>query len=289
MILKYSKIFSILILLANPDAHASKVISDEDLLNISIESIERRKNASNEQTMVTAMRDGMVGLTDSQRTRSLALWLFHVEATDPQWRMRPETGDAVRIILLKDPSLIIDASEVKKILASEVDPRKFYLLFSIAGPVMSAHKVDLIPDISHMLSSSQPLALMNGEYYHDSLTNASYFTYNMIVKNLSLLGSEFQEPDQTLSYESRIRILAQWLKEKWPGCEGIEIPSQFSDDRPRKTLGENDKTPSRTTDGRGKETPQGAGPQNIENRLPWIIAGCLLVGVIALLFNRFKG
>ena len=202
-------------------------LNDEELLEIAKSAFAEKFSVKNQKLGIEGIRRALEPLDDAQKTRAMMLRIFDLDARDGG-RMRPNPSSSVTNHLLLDPSLIEDPTELKRMLAEERDPRRFYILSALASHFMSSKKIDFVKEISPMLFRKEPLAKMHGEYYVHSLTNSAYFSYDLIVKNLKLVSADFIPPAESLPYEERIPILIEWLRENWPGCEnlGADVPTR---------------------------------------------------------------
>jgi len=162
----------------------------------------------------------MAHLTDAEKTRAMALRIFDLDAKD-NGRMRFNAPSSIQHVLMDDPSLISDPAELKKMIASETNPRKFFILASMADHFMNTQKADFVAEMAPMLFRHEPVAKMVGEYYLESLTNASFFSYGMIIQNLKILNADFIPAEEKLPYPDKISILVKWLKANYPGCENL--------------------------------------------------------------------
>ncbi len=203
-------------------------LTEAQLGEIGRTAFERRKEARGDAARIQTMRDALGDLNDVEKTQVLAFYIFSRDAKDG--RMRAGYGAPAGDVLMDDPSLITDPSELKRMLGAENDVRKFHLLSSMSEQIADAHKVDFIPEYSRMLFRHEPMAKMGGEYIFENLTNASFFAYDGIVNNLKTLGAGFPPPDQELPYEERIPILVKWLKANWPGCDNLGMPESKNKD-----------------------------------------------------------
>ena len=199
-------------------------ISDVQLLKTVNLALELRNTEVGDFNRSKAFRDAMSQFSDAERTRAIALKLFNLDELDGSWR--PGFGSFGGDLLRADPSLIKDSSELKSMIGSEMNSRRFYLLYAMAGTFVHAKNEDFIPESAHMLFRNEPLAKTNidSEYYNQSLTNASFFAYEVILRNLEALAADFTPSDKKLPYSEKIPILAKWLKANWPGCEDLEAP-----------------------------------------------------------------
>lgn len=265
--------------------------TDDDLLEIIKEGFEEKANAGgrpDKREALLAFRRPFVGLSDAQKIKSLLLFLYDIDKNDSKWSMSSQITMGTSSILIDDPDFIKDWTTLRKMLRTERDSRKFYLLSKLAPRTNAAEQHDFVAERTHMLFADGRVAKDEGEYTRPYAHDVSAYAYKAIVGNLKALGAGFEPPAKNLPHKEQAVILAKWLKGNWPGCENIEIPRHFLGEgsRPRKALIENQQSsPSRIKE-REKKTPQDAKPQNKESRLPWIIAGVLLVGIFALLLKR---
>ncbi len=218
------KLFNVLILLgflSSLHCHG-EVYSDKTLLEIAQHAFDKRKAVKNEKLGIEAIREGMANLSDAERTRAMALRIFDLDDKD-QGRMRYNTTSSVERVLKDDPSLITDPSELKKMIVNEKDARKLFVLVSMANQLMESQKSDFVLEVAPMLFRHEPLARMSvdSEYYFENLSDASFFAYGSVIRNLKILNANFIPPDNNLPYPDKILILVKWLKENYPDCEQL--------------------------------------------------------------------
>ena len=205
--------------------------------------------------------------------------------------MRSSNSMVAAYALGQDKQLISDWSTLREMLREEKKPRKFYLLSGLIPWSRGDERHDFVFEFTHMLFADGRVSKDEGEYTKSYAHDISFYAYKAIVNSLSALGADFEPPAKNLPHEEQAVILAKWLKENWPSCENIEIPRRLlgEESRPRKSLTDKPKPSPSWIKGREKETPQEAKLQNEESRLPWIISGVLLLGILALLLKTFKG
>lgn len=218
------KLFNVLILLGSLSSllcHAESY-SDKTLLEIAQHAFDKRKAVKNEKLGIKAIREGMANLSDAERTRAMALRIFNLDDKD-QGRMRYNTTSSVERVLKDDPSLIADPSELKRMIANEKDARKLFVLVSMAHQLMESQKSDFVLEMAPMLFRHEPLARMSvdSEYYFENLSDASFFAYGSVIRNLKILNADFIPPNEKLPYPDKILILVKWLKGNYPGCEQL--------------------------------------------------------------------
>ena len=200
--------------------------TDEELTQIGTDALKiRRKVHPNKR--VTTFRKALEGLKDSEKIRAMALSLLDKEK-NAKLPMSTQLGGSYVYVLGQDRELISDYSELRKMLKSETDPRKFYLV-SVLIPWYIDKKHDYVASFSHMLFSSGPVTENVSEYARDYSGDVTYYAYISIVGNLKLLEADFTPPDKKIPHKERVLILAKWLKENWKGCEELKIPETSSD------------------------------------------------------------
>lgn len=219
-----TKLFNLLIYLtffSSLPCHAEGY-SDNKLLEIAQHTFDKRRAVKNQKLGIEAIREGMANLSDTERTRAMALRIFDLDDKD-QGRMRYNAPSSVEHVLNNDPDLIKDSSELKSMIRNEPNARKFYILVSMADQLMDSQKSDFVVEMAPMLFRHEPLARMSvdSEYYFKNLSDASFFSYEMITRNLKILNAEFSPPDEQLPYPVKISILVKWLKENYRGCENL--------------------------------------------------------------------
>ena len=201
--------------------------TDEELAQIGTNALEiRRKVHPNKR--VTTFRKALEGLKDSEKIRALALSLLDKEK-NAKLPMSTQLGGSYVYVLGQDRELISDYSELRKMLKSETDSRKFFLLSILIPWSTKDKKYDFVADCAHMLFGSGPVTENVSEYAKDYSGDVTYYAYISIVGNLKLLEADFTPPDKKIPHKERVLILAKWLKENWKGCEELKIPETSSD------------------------------------------------------------
>ncbi len=205
-------------------------LSDAELADICGEALRTANSRGGSERRVEGFANGLDGLTDAQKIRAFAFWAFTIDEM-PARHMRWETtSDLVYFQVLK-PDIIQDWREMRKLLKNEQDPRKFFLLCSMTGPTMEAD--GLIPEKFHMLFAEGRVVKDAGERTPPWAHSVAAYTYRHIVGMISKREGAFERPPDSLPLEERVMILANWLKEHWPGCADLEIPDE---ERTRQTF-----------------------------------------------------
>ena len=200
---------------------------DEDLIKFANLAYDLRRAAKRQDTAIQAVRDAMAQLSDAEKTRALALRIFEVEKRDGKMRFtRPfEVSD----VMLADPTLIKDPTELKAMIRQETDPRKFFLLAAMANQLVAHQKADFIPAFHHMLFIHGAYGRVEGEYYYSHYWDVSLYAYDSIIAYLKILNADYPYSPQDKVTPEKILELAKWLKAHWPGCEDLEIPQAALD------------------------------------------------------------
>ena len=218
MDLKLFKLFSA-ILLTSSTLCLSDSISDQQLIELAKQSFKKFKAARTEPECKKAIFDTMGQLNDSEKTRAIALRMFEFDKNDG--RLQYDAASVVMYIFRYDPLFITDSSPLKELMMRETDARRFYLLSSIANQLMDTQKSDFVVETAPMLFRHESLAKMVGEYHFENLSDASYNSYQIIIKNLKILNADFIPADEKLPYPDKISILVKWLKANYPRCENL--------------------------------------------------------------------
>lgn len=206
-----------------------------DRLDISIRELETKRLRMGSLSECPPLPSpNLEGLTDAERTRGMLLWI----------KRRPERdqhhGTALAgALILNNPALIKDTTELRKILSTTDDLNSFYLV-SRMSEYFSTRDENFITEKSRMLFRHGRVAqqgLVDG--YSDVLYDVSAFTYESISEYLTYYKFPFDErtmmPHQgMIPTDQKIEILVKWLRENWPGCEKLgleESPARPVDDK----------------------------------------------------------
>lgn len=282
--------FNIAVLFCVTSIISAEEYTDDQLLGIGREAIRQRAEAKGSEREKEAFRKALQGLSDSQKIRAIAYRVLDSD-NNPKYAMKSSNSMVAAYALGQDRQLISDWSTLREMLREEKKPRKFYLLSGLTPWSRGDERHDFVFEFTHMLFADGRVSKDEGEYTKSYAHDISFYAYEAIVNSLSVLGADFGPPAKNLSHEEQALILAKWLKENWPRCENIKIPSRLSGEkpRPRKALVKKQQpSPSRIKE-REQKKSQDAKAQHEETPLPWIIAGVLLVGILLLLLKTFKG
>lgn len=201
--------------------------TNEDLVEIANKAFLARNNAgglTNKEEAVKAFSNEFQDLEDAQRLKALVLYLYDIDKSDSRWSMSSSIFMGVAYALSDDPKFVSNWSSLRSMLASEKNPRKFFLLSRIASMAKSPDN-DFVAERTHMLFADGRVAKEEGEYTKAYAHDVSLYAYSAIVANLKALDAEFAPPPRTLPHEEQALILAKWLKEHWPGCGDLVMPT----------------------------------------------------------------
>jgi hypothetical protein len=272
----HSKIAALFFAVVSSTATGAE-LSDAELADICGEALRTANSRGGSERRAEGFANGLDGLTDAQKIRALAFWAFTIDEI-PVRHMRWETtADLVYFQALK-PDIIQDWREMRKLLKNEQDPRKFFLLCSMTGPTMEAD--GLIPEKFHMLFAEGRVVKDAGERTPPWAHSVAAYTYSHIVGMLSKRGAAFERPLDSVPLEERVFILANWLKEHWPGCAELEIPDE---ERMRHALPgqpHSERAPKAIPPAREKPGPDQQSGMQISERIA--LAGALLLLVVAI-------
>jgi hypothetical protein len=200
------------------------------------------------------------------------------KGTDRVW-MPGFAGD----LLKNDPNAIKDSSELRKLLATEDDPSRFFLLSKFSTSFIIRGE-NFIPEESRMLFRHGRVAEQtNNTTYSKVLGDVSAYTYESIVNTLGFLHAPFDEATMLpnggqIPYPEKIQILAKWLRENWPGCENLgnaETLSVESVHEPKRHV-ESETRPKKPLP---LQTNEEAANQPVAIKLWWL---AITVGIIVL-------
>ena len=189
------------------------------------------------------------------------------------------------MVIAENPDLISDPSALKRMLAAENDPRKFFLMERLAMSLLRHHKTDFVPELSRMLFRDEICAV--AEYDAMKLpTSIGWQTYQAIVYNLQELGAGFRIPPRQpyIPERERQRMLAAWLRENWPGCENLGVADKSGPSAPNPENRLRSRPSARGTPSGAPDPPAAPGAG-----LPaWILAASSLLVLAAALVAWLK-
>jgi hypothetical protein len=284
-------IFSLCFILFFYQAIQARDYSENELLEIGKSAIDKRASAKGSEEEKAAFRNAFNGLSDAQKIRAIS---YRVLASDddPRYSMRSSNSSVAAYALGQDKELISDWSELRKMLIETRDPRKFFLIAGIIPWSNDEHKHDFVYELTHMLFADGRVSKDEGEYTKSYADDVSEYAYSAIVGKLRSLKADFEPPAKDLPHDEQTLVLAKWLKEKWPGCENLEIPGQQAPEGKR---------PDRTNQGAKILTPPTAitskervpvAPETEQavkkSHWPWLIGGVIFFAMLFLLIRVVK-
>lgn len=283
------KILMVLIFASSP--YCADGRTDEELVKIAYQTYEALR-AETEQIRISAVRNSLEHLSDAERTRALALVTYDIAAKKFGGRIMNNAPSSVKIMLEDDPELISDPTELKRMIAAETDPKKFFILVSMANQLIISHKSDFVVEMTPMLFRHEPPTSTDpdSEYYTPGLSDVSFLAYGMITKNLKALNADFTPPDEKLPYEERIPVLVKWLKSNWPGCANLGENTAVAREMPEAKSEEGTSRPNK----RPTSQPETSSSRSSGTNNPWwkipAVAGVLLLicGLWFLVTSRRK-
>ncbi len=200
----------------------------EQLVDITKEAFhdanQNYQNYSREENFARAFDDLFKGIGAEKRTIALAHYLYDIDATNPRWAMSAMITMGTIDLLAAAPEFIDDWSYLREMLATEKNPRRFYLLSKLATMAQPPDN-DFVAERTHMLFADGRVAKEEGEYTKAYAHDVSVYAYSAIVANLKALDAEFEPPPENLPHEEQALVLAKWLKENWPGCGDLVMPT----------------------------------------------------------------
>ena len=260
--------------------------ADSELHDRVAQALEKRRAIKNlfSEEYKTFLRRELKGLSDEEKSKGLALWLFSRKG------MHPHTPNMLIRALYDDPHLIQDSRPLRKLIQTEKDPRRFYLLVRLSISFRHRGKEDFIPEMTGMLFRDGKVADIISHYEKPYYLDVSKYTYAVIVGSLRAKGANFEPPHRNLPHEEQVAILAKWLKENWPGCENLEIPAQplGKGERLTKVLEGRRKTPSPKRAVKLPNDPKAVKDEPKESCLPLIISGLFLIGILFFILKAWR-
>lgn len=191
-----------------------------DRVDIAITELGQKTLINNPQEVPPVASRYLSGYTDAERIRGIAAWM---NRNNSKYRVTApsDAGD----LILNDPDAIEDFSELRKLIATEEDPERFFLLCLFLGYVPDGETY--VPEMSRMLFRHGRVSPQdNHTPYANVLGDVGAFTYERIVHLLKSQHAEFDESTMLpnggdCTWNEKIKTLARWLKKNWPGCESL--------------------------------------------------------------------
>lgn len=222
--MKIYSLLSVICFSALISAKADSVKLMQEILNDNLDVIARDYSTTREGSI-----PGMEEMSEAVRFNIILDYLV-ASSGNPPFR-HSLVGPLLDIF----PESIRDDNELRMRLASEKNARTFHIMrVNMANHFSKHYGSTFIPEMAHMLLRSEPVSELLGEASRDPMfRDVSVGTYHSIIGYLKMQEASYEEPPDDLPHAKRKLILAQWLKENWPGCERIEIPSQINDGTPK--------------------------------------------------------
>lgn len=269
----------------------AKTYSENELLEIGRSAIDKRASAKGSEEEKAAFRNALNGLSDAEKIRAIGYRVL-VSDDDPRYSMGSSNSSVAAYALGQDQELITDWSELRVMLKETKDPRKFFLIAGLIPWSSAQHKHDFVYELTHMLFADGRVSKDEVEYTKPYANDVSEYAYTAIVSGLRSLGADFEPPAKDLPHDEQALILAKWLKEKWPGCENLEIPGQLApvEKRPdRKRQGARISPPPTAITSKVK-LPAAAETEQVSkgSHWPWLIGGIIFFTMFFLLIRVVK-
>lgn len=273
MKLSISSLFLSLFISAHADRES--LVSQEVYLRINECVIEYHLPfvKSSDDYQAKAIREkAFAGLDDDEKIRALAEWMFRKPL--PQYNNIP--SQAKKLLIAKEP-VIQDYSELRRLMASETDSRRFFQLSALSYTA-EKYGYDFMADRARGLFMEGVAADRGQSTTDHPLQSISMNTFSRITEKLrdksQVFKNEVYPELAKMDLESRNLALAKWLKVNWPGCENLKVPGD-----PKVVKDPADNT-SMDTRERLRKSPPTDHPQEVGERG---IFHNLLVGLAALL------
>lgn len=200
--------------------HAATPEEVADRVDEAVAELKAKTWVKNPQNVPPVASEYLSGYTDVERIRGIASWMNRDKT-----KYRVSVPTYAGNLLLNDPNLIKDFSELRKLIATEEEPERFFLLCLFSGYVPDGDTY--IPEMSRMLFRHGRVSPPNSNTtYARVLGDVGAFTYQRIVDLLRFQNASFDESTMLpnggdCGYPERIKTLAKWLRENWPGCENL--------------------------------------------------------------------
>lgn len=261
----------------------SWAVSDEELLARADNAFAERKRLREDRDprFKTAVWDSLSELSADERTRAVLLWMLSLDEFKPD---SPRTTQPLSYAIFDDPRLVENEDGFRRMLQHEDDPRRFYLISSIANMAVQRFGYDFVSCRARMLLRDGAVAKPEGELNPDHIHDVSISTYGSIVYNLEQLGADYEAPEEDLSHEAKIDHLVGWLRESWPGCEKIGLEAASSSRHQDRQQLRNESHSGRPTVP-DAETSENAGEMQFPKWVLWISGGILAAALIAYFAN----
>jgi hypothetical protein len=134
---------------------------------------------------------GMEGMSDAERVRMIAAYLFHQEGANPY------SDHALTSLLNAYPDTLQNDGEFRRMLAVEEDPRRFHLLLvNMGGRFRVPEGPSLIREMAHMLLRDGAVGRAGGDYDSPEFHDVSRGAFDRIVSELEKHEASFEPPSR---------------------------------------------------------------------------------------------
>ncbi len=168
-------------------------------------------------------RRALDGLNDAEKIRGLAEYMFSY----PKPGIASIPSEVIQL-LISPRREIEDITELRRLMAAETDPNRFYLLSEFATLFEADYGESFMVERSRGLLMHGPAATKRLGQSPYRLGDVSCYTYDRILSKLKRLNSPFVGEIlptlQAKPEEEKVLAMAKWLKANWPGCEGLAVP-----------------------------------------------------------------
>jgi hypothetical protein len=208
------------------DIHSAPENEVADSLDNAVIELSKMEVANNIDAIPPVATKHLKGFTDAERIRGIAIWLNRL---DPAARIHGPA--AMGRLLINDPQMITDSSELRKMLATENDPSRFFLLSCFSSYFSQRGETFIVEESRMLFRHGRVAPQTNQSTYSSALFDVSAFTYEKIVGTLRALNTSYHESERLpeggqIPYSEKIPFLVSWLKENWPGCENLAIQDE---------------------------------------------------------------
>lgn len=272
-------------------ASPPKLVSDEvvERISIGIRDAQLSNGGIGSPEREAVRRRTLDGLTDSEIIRALAEWMF----SHPMKGHR-SIPDTAKQLLLSPNREIEDLSELRKLMDSEADSNRFFMLSSFSTLFEARYGESFMVERARGLTMTGPAATYGQGQTEYRLSDISLYTYDTIVSELRKIDSPFTKDIlPTLEGKpeaAKVAELARWMKANWPGCEGLAIREKDGERPERKPSADASQAGGKDTK-IGRDSGDQSAVASSEDRPPLIavVGGCILVAVAGLFFFLRRG
>lgn len=238
------------------------------------------------ESKTKALREmAFAGLDDREKIRAIAEWIFRQKPPLHHNLVSLASG------LLRAPEpMIEDYSELRRLMATESDSRRFFQLSTLAYRAEGAG-YDFMADRARGLFMEGIAADRGQSTTGHPLHSISMNTFSRITERLRDESQVFKDevyPELVkLDLEARNLALAKWLKANWAGCEALEIPEK--EKREPRQIEDSAREPREAKDWTSGEPDKVAEPSSPARPSPWLWISAAVVLLAAFIgFFRLR-